>query len=415
MARALTPQDAYAVMNALVHQATGQASFTVTDISSFVSAGETVLNTGLENTLNALSIVVGRTLIAVRPYKAKLQIIQALNTNLYTSRFRKISYYTRDAQAAGDWNTNLNAENLKDGSDNSYVAGKAVGTMWEQNAPIPLEMNFAGQDVWDDSSTVYINQLKVAFRSPDEFNRFMQGVITERGNDMESQKEAYNRLALLNRIAGQYALKATVPESAVNLTQAFNTYYGTSYTSAQLRTTYLEEFLKFFVTEFKLTSDRMTNRSNLYHWAPTKAGHILARHTPKANQRAIMFTPLFTRAKADVFPSIFNPQYLNIDQFEGVDYWQSIDPDDAMKVNITCAIPDVSDPSEQTSATSNIPYVVGILYDKDALLTDFQFESANTTPVEARKRYYNIWYHFSKNVINDYTENCVLFYMEDSQ
>ena len=58
-----------------------------------------------------------------------------------------------------------------------------------------------------------------------------------------------------------------------------------------------------------------------------------------------------------------------------------------------------------------LDYVVGLLYDEDAMMVDYQMDSAYTTPIEARKGYHNIWYHFSKNMINDPTENCVLFYM----
>ena len=39
MARVLTPQDGYVIMNDLVKQATGQENIKVTDLSSFVSAG----------------------------------------------------------------------------------------------------------------------------------------------------------------------------------------------------------------------------------------------------------------------------------------------------------------------------------------------------------------------------------------
>ena len=46
MARALTPQDGYAVMTALGRQATGQQTLTVTNLNGFNSAGETVLATG---------------------------------------------------------------------------------------------------------------------------------------------------------------------------------------------------------------------------------------------------------------------------------------------------------------------------------------------------------------------------------
>ena len=54
-----------------------------------------------------------------------------------------------------------------------------------------------------------------------------------------------------------------------------------------------------------------------------------------------------------------------------------------------------------------------IMIDRDAILTDFQFEGSASSPLEARKQYRNIWWHFSKNAINDPTENAVLFYMDD--
>ena len=76
MAKSFTPQDCYKLMNSLVKQATGQQTITVVDSSTFVSAGETVLSTGTENVLNSLSIIIARTLVAVRPYKAKFMLME---------------------------------------------------------------------------------------------------------------------------------------------------------------------------------------------------------------------------------------------------------------------------------------------------------------------------------------------------
>lgn len=416
MARTLTPKDACALMTLLVKEATGQdANITEVDTSAFVSAGETVLASGVENTLNALSLVVGRTLMAVRPYTAKLLIMNALNTGLYTSRLRKISFYSRDPKNSGDWNTDLYT-NLADGFTNGQnpdAQGDAQSTksMWEQNQAVPLEMNFGGQSVWQDSTTIYEDQLKVAFRSPSDFASFMSGILTEKGNDIESQKEAFNRMTLLNHIAGVYNLTASMPGSVVNLTEAYNTKFGTSYTSAELRTTYLDSFLKFFVSEFKIASDLMTERSALYHWTPSKPGYTLLRATSKDRQRAIMYGPLFTEAKAWVMPEIFNPEYLDMGQAEMVNYWQNIN--DGMAIDVTPAIPDVSDPSEQTAGTEVETNVVAVLYDVDAMMVDYQLESSATTPLEARKRFRNVWFTFSRNAISDFSENCIIFIMED--
>ena len=60
-----------------------------------------------------------------------------------------------------------------------------------------------------------------------------------------------------------------------------------------------------------------------------------------------------------------------------------------------------------------LDYVVGLLTDSDGLMTDFQIESARTTPIEARKGYRNTWLHVAKGGICDPTEKCILYIMAD--
>lgn len=423
MARTFTPRDVHALMNQLVQEATGQASISVVDSSTFVSAGETVLATGTENVLNSLSVVIGRTLMAVRPYEAKLLIINALSTELYTNRMRKISFYSRNAQASGDFNTQLYT-NLQGGFDNNSNPDannvpQSAASMWEQNKPEVLEMNFGGQSVWEDSTTIYENQLKIAFRDEESFGNFVSGIMQEKANDIESQKEAFNRMVLLNYMAGLYDVNALVSSGqAVNLTSAFNTRFGTTYTTAQLQTTYLKEFLEFFVSTFKITSDYLTNRSANRHWNPPKTDHqgnslVLLRHTPKSKQKFIYYSPLFTEATAMVLPEIFNDKYLPMPNGEGVTYWQSINT--PSEINVTPAIPDTTNLTGTQIAGNavNLKYVVGVLYDEDAMMVDYQLDRSATTPLEARKNYRNMWWSFSRNAINDFTENAVLFYMAD--
>lgn len=426
MARILTPRDCHALMNELVKQATGQQAVQVVDTSTFVSAGETVLATGVENTMNALSLVLGRTFMAVRPYDAKLRLINTIGSGAYTDRLRKISFYSRFSQASGDWNTQL-FTNLQGGytngqNENSSGVAQSTKSQWEQNPGYPLEFNFGGSSVWEDSTTIYKYQLKKAFRSEEEFAAFAAGIMTEKGNDIESQKEAFARMTFLNFIAGTYDMNTASGSSrVVNLTAAYNARFGTNYTSAQLRSTYLRSFLEFFVATFKTYSDRMTHRSAYYHWSPAKndaAGNplTLLRHTPKDRQKAALYAPLFREAEAMVLPEIFNPQYLDINNFEAVDYWQAFDHDggDNPAINVTPAIPDTSNPAAQTTGSNvSLSYVVGILFDADACMIDYQLDDAEATPLEARKRYYNIWWSFAKNAINDFTENSILFIMAD--
>lgn len=417
MARVLTTKDAYQIINLLVREATGQdATIQAVDPSSFVSVGETVLATGVENTLNALSMVLGRTFMAVRPYNAKLGSLNAINSGLYANRMRKISFYAREAVIDGASNTDLKT-NFADGYDNGTNGGASTASMWEQNAPMPLEMNFGGSSEWQTVTTVYEKQLQVAFRGPDEFAAFVNGIMTEKGNDIESEKEAFNRMTLLNAMAGVYDLSASMPGSAINLTTEYNSYFGTSYSTNDLLTTYLESFLQFFTSEIKTISDKMTNRSVKYHWPVTKTvsgvTYSILRHTPRDRQKLLIYKPFWYKAEAIVKSAIFNPQYLDINNFEGVDFWQN--EFDSSAISVTPAIPDVTlaNGTQTVGSAVQLDYVLGFMFDEDGLLVDYQFDSATTTPLEARKHYRNLWWTMRKNAICDFTENMILLYMAD--
>ncbi len=425
MARSYTPQDGYAIMTLLARQATGQTNITVTDTSSFVSAGETVMSTGIENVFNALSILIGRTMIASRAYRGKLALMNAINTGAYTSRLRKISFYSKDPLPSGYYNTNLYTS-LADGftsGENPDGNGTPQSTksQWEQHPAYPLEMNFGGSTTWQHCITMYENQTKAAFRDPAEFAEFVAGIMTEHANDIESVREAFNRMALLAKIGQAYLYTegaGWTTGQSINLTAGFNAEFGTAYTSAQLRSTYLKEFLAYMTVTIKQTLNFMQERTAARHLPMTKTingiAHSVLRHTPKDRARLYMFRPLIEKAEAYVLPEIFNTEYLRQDQYEPVDYWQS-NYSDAVRPSVKVRVPfyDKTTGVQSGSGDIALDYVVAFVTDVDGLMTDFQLESARTTPVEARKGYSNTWLTIAKNAITDPTENSVLFYMAD--
>lgn len=421
MARTLTPVDGYAIVTQMVRQATGQASYAAVNASTFVSAGETILSTGMENTYNAINMVLGRLVVGVRAYSGKMATVQAADTGVYTHRVRKVSYYAKDALPSGYFNTDLYT-NLADGYTSGDNGGASTKSQWEQHQAMPLEMNFAGSTTWQDCITQYEEQVKMAFDSINDFLRFVEGYLQEHANDIESQKEAWRRLAVLSKMASIYDYatnEGVMTESAVNLTAGFNAKYGTSYTTAQLKSTYLKEFCQYAIATIKTYSNRLTNRSARFHLPMTKTvggvQYNILRHTPKADQRLILYGPLITDIEATVMPEIFGPNYMNLGQnFETVDYWQTEDGTNDMGINFQTAIYDSVTGAQKQGAVVALDNVVGMLFDRDAVLTDFQLELAHTTPIEARKGYRNTWLTFAKNVINDPTENAILFYMEDT-
>ena len=420
MARTLTPKDGYQLINELVRQATGQAANAVVDASTFVSAGETILATQRENVLNALSIVLGRTFAAVRPYRARLISLNAINSGLYTNRFRKISYYTKDALPSGYFNTDLNT-NFAEGYTAGDNGGASTKSQYEQHPAMPLEMNFGGSTTWQDCITYYEDKLETAFRSVDDFNAFIEGILVIHGNLIEHQKESWNRMTLLSAVAARNYLEANSITNGcvINLTSAFNTFFGTSYTSAQLRSTYLKEFLEFMTAKIKETSDRFTEDGTDYHDPMTKTvggvNYSILRHTPKDRQKLLLFGPLWRLAESIVMPEIFNDQYLKIDsQFEPVEFWQSNDSDvNRSKVVFNGAYYDSVSGEQKATGTQTIDYLVGVLFDEDAIMVDTVLQKTMTSAPEARKGFRNTWTTYAFNAISDQTEKMTIFIMAD--
>lgn len=420
--RTLTPKDAHAIVNLVAKELTGQNG-TIQKVTSdnFVSVGETILSAPMENVYNALSIPLLRTLIAARTYDDELLLFNALNSGVYSSRMRKISYLSKYALPSGAFNTDLYT-NLAPGFTNgqnkdSNGDPQSTKSMWEQNPVIPIELNFGGQSVWDHGITWHKYQAKNAFTDEASFLRFWEGALVENANDIKMEKNAFRRVALLNFIAGMADLSAS-GTTVINLTSAFNTKFGTSYTTAQLQTTYLKEFLAFFVSTFKTISKNLKKRSLNYHVNISKTvngvTYNLLRHTPTNRQRVILYEPLFIDSQANVLPEIFNPEYLDLKtQYEGVMWWQN--ENNPMAIDVEPSIPDFSVTGQQVKGNRvQLSNVVGLIFDEDAIMTDFQLDDVDTTPLESRKKFRNTWYTMSRNLINDFTEKAVLFIMADS-
>lgn len=427
MSKLLTPKDAHVIMGEFCRMVTGQESIKVVDTSSFVSAGEMILSNTMENVFKNFNILMGRVYWATRKYNAVLNKMDAISTGEFTHRFMKTSFYSLDPMASGWFNTDLYT-NLADGFTNGQNKEgngdpQSVKSMWEQMQRPFKTFNFGGSDVWDFGVTQYEQVMRDALRSEAEFLGFIGAYMTEHGNDLETQREAWDRMVMLNKVGQTYAMRSVMPGSVKNLTKLFNDKFGTSYTSAQLRTTYLKEFLEFMVAEINADRQYLTERSANYHWSVpvTYRGETykILRHTPINDQYVYLYSRLFKDAEAMVLPEIFHDEDLRLSNYQEITYWQSNENEASrskVKINPAIVDTDSTSPTYGTQIKGNdveLDYVVGFITDRDGMLTDFQIERAETTPLEARKGYRNTWLHIAKNAICDPTENCILYTMED--
>lgn len=396
MANYLGVSDAYSLINSISAQALGSDALQVVDTSTFVTVGEKILQTGVESTLNAIGYVIGKTIFSIRPYRSKLSSLER-EPERWGFITRKITYLFSGAEATQDYNTDLNTSTLADGSSVD---------MFKIRAPKVVQTNFPGAQSLESHITRFRDQIKIAFSSPEEFIAFWEGVMVEFYNDIETIKESRSRAVLLNFMAALYDKNLNV----VDLVETYNSENSTSYTRAQLLTTYKESFYKWVAGEVQLWSDLLTDRNVLYHENVVGYDKI-PRHSPKDRQRMIMLNPFFVREKAEIYTSLFNPDYLNIGDFEAVNFWQS--PTDKSRIKVTPNTMSITTGNSETGNAVDIPYVLGMLYDEESLGVMPKFDYVSVTPFNSAGGYYNTYIHWLFKSYNDFTENAVLFILGD--
>lgn len=403
MPNTFTPTDVYAIVNAMAEEMYGQnQTITAVNTSTFATVGEKMLRTGYENTVNALSALIGRTIIEARPYRGRFRIIMRVpqEFGLIT---RKISFYSGALEQSTDFNTNLAPAQIVDG---------ASIDPWKITKSYPLEINFVGLKLMQKNYTVFRYQLKQAFQDEASFGSFVAGLLTRIANDLEVDMDAENRLQVINAIGATYNVGTA--RQKVNLVTEFNAFYGTSYTVADLLGAHYDELMKFFIMKIKGDMELMREENALFHIYPAKqddAGNslVLNRHTPPEARRLLLYMPRIRQAEATIFPSLFDSSYLKLENFEGVEYWQN--PNVPEGISVTPNQLDVTTGQAVAGNAVALDHVLAVLFDRDALVTSVHVEDVLTSPVNNKGAYYNVTYHYGKDYQLDQTENMVIYFL----
>lgn len=391
------------VLTAITNQATGVNNITPLDTSSFVSVAQTALKTGYDPLTTAISQVLSKTIFSVRPYTRKFKGLNVSNQR-YGNHVRKL--LTIDKPFEDD-------DRLK------LVDGSSID-QYKVNKPNVLQTNFYGANVYQKSVTIYKDQLDSAFSSPDEFASFISMVMQNSSDMIEQAHEETARATIANLIGGVYAAEVLDTASgllaqakggrrAINLLKLFNESTGLALKVVDVfKTENFESFVKFAFSTVNTIADLMTDRNSLF--CSQLTDYKVIRHTPKDRMKFYLYTDLVNKINSEVYSTVFNPDFLKVVDFEKVNYWQAALSPSSINVKRTML---KKDGTLSTGVQSKIDNVFGVLFDEDAAGYTTVNEWAQPSPFNARGGYYNQFWHFTDRYWNDFTENAVIFYIED--
>lgn len=382
----LTFEQSAALLTDLYEQATGQKVFTAVDTSTFTTVAQAVLKTGYDTVIESISQVLGRTIFSIRPYTAKFNGI-FVDAERWGNITRKINFIDSDVE-------NDQREPLTDGqSVDMYKIAK----------PKVLQTNFYGFNKYQKHMTLFRDQLDVAFTNAEEFGRFMAGAMQNMLDQLEQIKEAEARSTLINFIVG----KAHASNGMINVLQEYYDETGVELTpSTMYSDTNYVPFAKWLYAYINGLTQKLSNRSTKYHINIT--GKEIMRHTPPEYLKCYMSARPMNAINSIALPSVYGADRLKMVDFESVTYWQSEDAPE--RVSATATYLNTDGTLITMESAGGVDNLIGVLFDRDALGITRKSEWTASTPFNAAGGYSNIYYHFSYQSWNDFTENGIILY-----
>lgn len=388
------------VMNSIHAQATGTTGIAATDTKSFVAQAQAVLKTGYDPVCNAISQVLSRTIFSVRPYSAKFRGLM-VDAVRWGNHVRKISWGDKPIQED-------DRIKIQDGVD----APQQI-----PNVPKVLQTNFYGEEVFQDSYTLFKDQLDVAFSGPDEFARFVSGTIQNVTDKLEQARENMSRALVANYIAAKNHLVTAGSEGAesvVHLLTEYNTQTGMSLTATTVyQPANYKPFMEWVYSRIAQISAMLTERSARYHMNITNLGGVdktIMRHTPVERQRVYLYALARFQAEAQVLADVYHDNYLRFADNETVNFWQSITTPSQVQVlpNWLNADGTVGEATE----AETVSHIFGVIIDEETIGWTPVNQWQAPAPFNARHGFTTVYIHETQRHWTDMTENGVILLLD---
>ena len=396
------------VLTSLVQQATGQKVITPATPGEFVSVATTALKTGYDPILNALSQMWGRTIFSVRPYSRMFRGME-MDMERWGNAMRKLSIADKAIENDARFTYPAGYDSTQTPANGD---GKSVD-MFTLNKPDVLQTNFYGQAVYENSYTIFRDNLDTAFTSPAEFMRFTSMVAQNRSDKLEQYRENIAR-GLLANYAGSLLAEAQNAR-VIHLLTEYNTLTGLELTA---QTVYQPDnfapFMRWVFSRVSVLSKMMRERSEMFQTVINNK-HVM-RHTPAARLKVYMYTPAMEQMTAMVNSVTYNDEFVKYTDFEAVNFWQSIETPDSISVNPTYTKTDgtvtTKEPGSGASAGVEQAGIFGLMFDEDALGYAQVNAWNQLTPFNAKGGYWNDFDHVNFRTIQDMTEKGLILLLD---
>lgn len=350
------------------------------DLTNIVDIGTNVYNTGwVDNFVKSMIDRIGRMVFVDRRTRGFAPDIQR-NGWEFGSVLSKTRIKRFEAKANPSW---------------QLTKGQTVN-QFEYNPPEASTKYYNIKVAWQIDCSFAEIQVKEAFTSPMEMNRFMSAIEATIGQSLDDQMDALTMRA----INGFMAEKIAANEGGViDILTPYNTQTSSSLTLDTM--TQQEEWNRYAAYQILLAKDRLKARTSVFN-NNEEAGYDTA--TPGEYLHFVLHNDIARSIDVYLNAQTFHNDFSDIGAYDVVPMWQASGSN--FQREITTQI-DIKLPSDD-STTVKRNGIIGLMFDRDAIVINNENQRV-TSSYNANGEYYNNFYKVDTNIIIDMNENGIVF------
>ena len=390
--------------NGITGEETGQVAVVAEDLSNIVEVGKTVLDFTNATKGNFNSFVeglidrVGKVQMVDRTYTSSAPSIMKEAWE-YASIKMKVRVDVSNPIETTSYKLGALAAN-KDANGYNGIGQNPELDPFILNPPTAQAKFYNAKDTYTVPITIAERQLKTAFTSAAEMSRFIAMIE----NRIATMKVCYTDALIRRTINNLVANVSLAGTNVVNLLSLYNTGSGNTLTAAQALSN--KEFLRFAAQTIKLYTEYVKDLSKKYN-----DGTYLT-FTPEDRLHLVALTQFDSALSTYLYADTYHDTFVKLNGYETVRYWQGqgTNDNDLSERSKIIVTPSTMEGVEGKQVTQN--YILAVMFDSEAAAVCNEDDRV-TSQWNPRGEYFNYFYMWDAEYLNDTAENCVVFTLAD--
>ena len=350
------------------------------DLKNIVDIGGVISEYNLyDNYVKAMINRIGRDIFVDRSYEGYAPDVLRDSWE-YGSIMSKTRCKVFDAKANPAW---------------ALTAGTTVN-QFEFNPPEVTQKFYNKGTAWQIDCSFTDYQIRESFKSAANMNRFMSMIE----NRINVSLTIYRDSLVMRTINNFIGEKLYASNGVVDLLAGYNETIASPITAAEAL--YDKDFLRYAACEIKLWLDRFKAPSVNFN---TEEDNVA--FTPQEYAHLVLHSDLARRMEVYLQSDTYHDDLVKIGEYETVPFWQS--QGDKYQLAMTSRIEiELGSSTTASKKAINRNYIVGVLFDRDALGVLCEHERVNSA-YNANGEYWTNFYKQDVRYFNDLAENGIVF------